>query len=97
MEQQLKKLLDNDSRKGSGHTESEKPRDENEGNDRKRLKERLKKSMSEKTTTIGTGHSSWMEKIFGIHSANQRMGKLGSRSFNRPCDLVSIEAFTNHP
>ena len=79
MEQQLKRLMGNENRAGPEQIELKHTHKTNEGNDRKRLKERLKKSMSEKSETFAIGHISWLEYVFGIHEANHRMGKVGSR------------------
>ena len=49
--------------------------------DRERLKERLKKCMTDSATIHRTG---WLELVFGIRRADNRMGKEGSRSHTLP-------------
>jgi hypothetical protein len=54
-----------------------------DGMDQKRLKERLKKSISQeqnKHSDTAPTRTDWVEYVFGICSANQRLGKEGSRS-----------------
>jgi hypothetical protein len=55
--------------------------DDDDGMDRKRLKERLKKSISKVTKHSDTAptRTDWMEYFFGICLADQRLGKEGSR------------------
>ncbi len=55
--------------------------------DRKRLKERLKRSMSKQVNKLSARTLTpmgWMEYIFGICSADQRVGKEGSRCLLYP-------------
>ncbi len=54
----------------------------NDGEDRKRLKEKLKEAMkSENTKSSKIEHEreAWMEYLFGITKPDGRVGKLGSR------------------
>jgi hypothetical protein len=50
---------------------------QDQGRDRRRLKERLKKASHR--TFERTHHIDWIEYIFGICSGDQRMGTQGSR------------------
>ena len=55
---------------------------DHDGLDRKKLKERLKKSISKemnKNSNTAPKHTDWMEYLFGICSANRRLGKEGSK------------------
>ncbi len=72
----------NDSRTATEQLEKQ-SHDEKEGKDRKRLKERLKKAMTDETAIKTSNDAGWLEIIFGIRSANRRMGKVGSRSHRR--------------
>ena len=52
---------------------------QNQTAERRRLKQRLKRSMIEEASSNQIG---WLEFIFGIHNVNKRMGKAGSRSYS---------------
>ena len=80
MEQQLKSLMEIDHQSVHGHNLSLNNRNKNEGDDRTRLKERLKKAISNGTSgSSGDDNTSCLEYVFGIRTANHRMGKEGSR------------------
>jgi hypothetical protein len=55
-------------------------RDDN-GRDRKRLKERLKKASLKGSELSLRRGASWLELIFGITHGDRRVGKWGSRSY----------------